>query len=64
MEDDDEKMILCKALNIMKRTIKQKDVLIETHHGTMERCTTKVTGKGQQYFVNGFITGRFKVDNQ
>ena len=38
--------------------------LIETHHGTMERCTTKVTGKGQQYFVNGFITGRFKVDNQ
>ena len=38
--------------------------LIETHHGTMERCTTKVTGKGQQYFVNGFIIGRFKVDNQ
>ena len=38
--------------------------LIETHHGTMERCTTKVTGKGQQYFVNGFITGRFKADNQ
>ena len=38
--------------------------LIETHHGTMERCTTKVTGKGQQYFVNGFVTGRFKADNQ
>ena len=38
--------------------------LIETQHGTMERCTTKVTGKGQQYFVNGFITGRFKVDNK
>ena len=64
MEDDDEKMILCKALNIMKRTIEQKDVLIETHHGTMERCTTKVTGKGQLYFVNGFVTGRFKTDNQ
>ena len=139
MEDDDEKMILCKALNIMKRTIEQKDELIEsqkpkvlfadavtacddsilirdlaklitqnginigqnrlfywlrlngylfkretrpiqkwveqglfktnislieTHHGTMERCTTKVTGKGQHYFVNGFVTGRFKADNQ
>ena len=138
-QQDDEKMILCKALNIMKRTIEQKDELIEsqkpkvlfadavtacddsilirdlaklitqnginigqnrlfywlrlngylfkretrpiqkwveqglfetsvslieTHHGTMERCTTKVTGKGQQYFVNGFVTGRFKADNQ
>ena len=48
----------------MKRTVEQKDELIETHHGTMKRCTTKVTGKGQQYFVNGYITGRFKVDNQ
>ena len=138
-KQDDEKMILCKAIDIMKRTIEQKDELlesqkpkvlfadavtacddsilirdlaklitqnginigqnrlfcwlrlngylfqretrpsqkwveqglfetsvslIETHHGTIERCTTKVTGKGQQYFVNGFITGRFKVDNQ
>ena len=44
-KQDDEKMILCKAIDIMKRT-------------------TKVTGRGQQYFVNGFITGRFKVDNQ
>ena len=31
MEDDDEKMILCKALNIMKSTIEQKDELIEFH---------------------------------
>lgn len=23
--------------------------------------TTKVTGKGQEYFVNGFLTGRFKI---
>jgi len=34
--------------------------LIETHHGTMERCTTKVTGKGQRYFVDGFMSGRFQ----
>ena len=37
--------------------------LINTHHGTKERCTTKVTGKGQEYFVNGFITGKFKAVN-
>jgi len=37
--------------------------LINTHHGTKERCTTKVTGKGQQYFVNGFLTGKFSAEN-
>lgn len=37
--------------------------LINTHHGTRERCTTKVTGKGQEYFVNGFLSGRFTVDD-
>jgi len=37
--------------------------LVETHHGTKERCTTKVTGKGQEYFVNGFISGRFHAEN-
>lgn len=37
--------------------------LINTHHGTKERCTTKVTGKGQEYFVNGFLTGRFRAGN-
>lgn len=33
--------------------------IIETHHGAKERVTTKVTGKGQEYFLNGFKTGRF-----
>jgi len=37
--------------------------LINTHHGTKERCTTKVTGKGQEYFVNGFLSGRFSAEN-
>ncbi len=37
--------------------------LIHTFHGTKECCTTKVTGKGQAYFVNGFLTGRFKAVN-
>ena len=36
--------------------------LIQTHHGTEERCTTKVTGKGQEYFVAGFLSGRFAVE--
>lgn len=30
--------------------------LINTHHGQQERITTKVTGKGQEYFINLFIT--------
>ena len=29
--------------------------VINTHHGQRERVTTKVTGKGQQYFINLFI---------
>ncbi len=29
--------------------------LIETHHGMKESFTTKVTAKGQQYFINLFI---------
>lgn len=37
--------------------------LINTRHGIKECCTTKVTGKGQAYFVNGFITGRFVPTN-
>lgn len=136
--DDDEKTILCKALLIYKRTIEEKEALIEaqkpkvmfaeavtacedsilirdlaklitqngvkigqgrlfywlrlhgyifqretrpiqkwveeglfdtnvtlvqTHHGAKERITTKVTGKGQQYFIDGFVSGRFKYSN-
>ncbi len=33
--------------------------LVQTHHGKRERITTKVTGKGQQYFVSGFLSGKF-----
>ena len=29
--------------------------VIKTHHGTEERVTTKVTGKGQEYFLRKFI---------
>lgn len=35
--------------------------LISTHHGSEERITTKVTGKGQQYFIDGFLSGRFAL---
>lgn len=137
-QEDDEKTILCKALLIYKRTIEEKDALLEeqkpkvvfaeavtscedsilirdlaklltqngvtigqarlfywmrlhgylfqretrpiqkwvelglfdtnvtlvnTHHGTKERITTKVTGKGQSYFIEGFVSGRFKAEN-
>ena len=37
--------------------------LVQTNHGTKERITTKVTGKGQQYFIEGFVSGRFKYSN-
>lgn len=137
-EEDDEKTILCKALLIYKRTIEEKEALIEeqkpkvmfaeavtssedsilirdlaklitqngvkigqgrlfywlrlhgylfqretrpiqkwveeglfdtnvtlvqTNHGIKERITTKVTGKGQKYFIEGFVSGRFKYSN-
>ena len=35
--------------------------LIHTREGVKERITTKVTGKGQRYFVNGFLSGRFRL---
>ena len=37
--------------------------LIATNHGTIERITTYVTGKGQQYFVDGFLSGRFSFND-
>ena len=37
--------------------------LIATNHGTIERITTYVTGKGQQYFVDGFLSGRFSFSD-
>ena len=37
--------------------------LVQTNHGTKERITTKVTGKGQRYFIEGFVSGRFKAEN-
>lgn len=33
--------------------------LVQIHHGTKEVCTTRVTGKGQHYFINGFLNGSF-----
>ena len=36
--------------------------LIQTHHGTEERCTTKVTSKGQEYFVSGFLSGKLAIE--
>lgn len=36
--------------------------LVQTNHGTKEVCTTKVTGKGQKYFLNGFLSGHFFYD--
>lgn len=135
-EEDDEKTILCKALNIMQKTIEKKDAIIEaqrpkvqfadaltaskdsilirdlakllTQNGfeigqnrlfawlrkkgylfqnetrpiqkwvekgifdydvrviengrhIIESITTKVTGKGQEYFINGFLTGKFRL---
>lgn len=136
-EEDDEKMILCKALLIYKRTLEEKDHLLEaqrpkvafadavtasdgdilvrdlaklltqngfeigqnrmfrwlrengyifknetrpmqkwvekglfstsigiiiTKDGAKEVCTTKVTGKGQEYFINGFMTGKMRIN--
>ncbi len=44
---------------VEKGLFETKVTLIHTHHGEQERLTTKVTGKGQEYFINGFVNGRF-----
>ena len=35
----------------------------ETVVGGITRITTKVTGKGQRYFIDGFLSGRFCAEN-
>lgn len=35
----------------------------ETVVGGLTKLTTKVTGKGQRYFIDGFLSGRFCADN-
>lgn len=37
--------------------------LMQNSNGKHMRVTTKVTGKGQQYFIDGFVSGRFKYQN-
>ena len=45
-EDDDEKTIMAKALQIMERTIKEKDTIIENQQDTIDYLTmTSVKGK-------------------
>lgn len=40
-----------------------QETIIDTHHGQKVRLTTKVTGKGQRYFIEGFTSGRFSAQN-
>ena len=54
-EEDDEKSILAKALNIMQRTLEEKDRLIEEQRPMAKLSVTPmITGKGQQHFLNLF----------
>lgn len=137
-KDDDDKSVLCKAINIMQKTIEKKDAILEaqrpkvqfadaltsskdsilvrdlakllTQNGfevgqnrlfawlrkkgyifknetrpiqkwvekgifdyhvsvyekgryIYENITTKVTGKGQEYFINGFMSGKMSLTN-
>ena len=39
----------------------KKSVINDPNGTTKVTHTTKVTGKGQIYFVNGFLTGKFKI---
>ena len=53
--EDDEKSILAKALNIMQRTLEDKDRLIEEQRPMAKLSVTPmITGKGQQHFLNLF----------
>lgn len=49
----------------VERGLFDTNVTVFRSHGrTFERITTKVTGLGQRYFIDGFLSGRFKADNQ
>lgn len=39
----------------------KKSVVTNANGTQIVKPTTKVTGKGQQYFVNGFLSGRFRL---
>ena len=37
--------------------------IIRSERGPLERITTRVTGKGQRYFMDGFLSGRFNIND-
>lgn len=39
----------------LKKTVRDENGVL------VSKTTTKVTGKGQQYFINGFLSGKFKL---
>lgn len=39
----------------------KKTVINDPSRGTLIRRTPKVTGKGQSYFINGFLSGKFRL---
>lgn len=39
----------------LKKTVHDENGVLVTE------TTTKITGKGQQYFINGFLSGKFKI---
>ena len=43
---------------VEKGLFETKVSLIHTHHGEHEVLTTKVTGKGQRYFIDVFLSGK------
>ena len=43
---------------VEKGLFETKVSIIHTHHGEHEVLTTKVTGKGQRYFIDVFLSGR------
>lgn len=42
--------------------IRQKVTLISTNHGDRETVTPKITATGQQILIDGFLTGRFTLN--
>ena len=49
---------------VEKGLFETKVSLIHTHHGEHEVLTTKVTGKGQRYFIDVFLSGRGELANR
>ena len=51
-----------KSMELGLFRVKETAVVHSDGHTSLSK-TPKVTGKGQQYFIDGFLSGRFSIED-